>query len=534
MFDGNITINIGNVSSKDKDRRHRSAIVAASYQAGEVLFSTKKKREVDAREAGDGDVMFTKILAPDGAPDWVFERSKLWNNVERDAIRADSRLAKKIMVAFTRDIPEPLRIKLLEEFVQPFIKMGCVVDLAIHNDPEDHNPHAHILLTTSQLKPDGFMGKGGKIKDLDEKRFVNDTRKAWADITNLYLENIGSSLRVDHRSYKTRGIAKVPTQHRGPQYNEKEHAEPIAHRERGLGSDAEPNEQAEQQIEKTPSRTEDVMSKPTLEELKKYPHLIHREEWPPAREAAQVMTAEERDEHQRYWHEQDEQEIEIIEKQMRMEVEQDYIDAGREHAQQQKQEKPEGEYDFAIRKAKLERGWISEPQREFVEDMDMDRQVRKRSQNEYNALYQRAVDMNPTREEVELRDMAKTMTPERKQEIHNLIIGKRIERLQAADNQARRAELEKHLKDFEKRKLQEFAEADYEVDKDRYPVPGPNGELTAPSELEQGMQAMLAEYERDENIVELDHDANEWQRQGRARDEMINEFEKEQERERER
>ena len=48
------------------------------------------------------------------------------------------------------------------------------------------------------------------------------------------------------------------------------------------------------------------------------------------------------------------------------------------------------------------------------------------------------------------------------------------------------------------------------------------------------MQEMLAEYERDENILEPDHDANEWQRQGRARDEMINEFEKEQERERER
>lgn len=538
MQDGNITCNVGNVSASDKDRRHRSALSAASYQSGEVLFSNKKNRSVDAREAGDGDVQFTQIIAPDGAPKWVFDRNTLWNTVERDAYRKDNRLAKKIMVALPREIPDNLRVNLLLDYIKPYVAWGAVADIAIHNDPEDHNPHAHILLTTHKLKPDGFLGKGFKITGLDERRFVNNARKDWAELLNLYLEKVGSSLRVDHRSYKARGIGVEPTRHRGPHFQETELnlTEPIKSREHGHGSGAEPVEQQGRQVkEKTPEQTEDVMTKPTAEELKHYPHLAQQDTWPPAREAAPDMTRQERDEHHRYWQDQDNAEIQHLANDFYGEHQQDYLQAEREHTASLKSPEPEAdEYAFAINKAKQERGWITDQQREYVEDMVMDRQVRERHQQEQNALYKRAIDMKPTRAEVELRDMANTMTPERKQAVHSYIISKRMERLQVADNQARKDELDKHLQVFEKKKLQEFAEAEIEVDKDRYPVPGPNGEPIAQSQLEQAQEAMRAELEREWNVPTTEQDQNEWQRMGRARDEMMEEFEKEQERERER
>ena len=40
-------------------------------------------------------------------------------------------------------------------------------------------------------------------------------RKAWADVTNLYLERAGRAERIDHRSNAERGIDEIPTVHMG-------------------------------------------------------------------------------------------------------------------------------------------------------------------------------------------------------------------------------------------------------------------------------------------------------------------------------
>ena len=40
-------------------------------------------------------------------------------------------------------------------------------------------------------------------------------RKAWADLTNDFLERNGSPQRIDHRSNAERGIDEIPTVHMG-------------------------------------------------------------------------------------------------------------------------------------------------------------------------------------------------------------------------------------------------------------------------------------------------------------------------------
>lgn len=40
-------------------------------------------------------------------------------------------------------------------------------------------------------------------------------RKAWADITNKYLEENSIQEKVDHRSYQRQGIEQIPTIHMG-------------------------------------------------------------------------------------------------------------------------------------------------------------------------------------------------------------------------------------------------------------------------------------------------------------------------------
>ena len=98
------------------------------------------------------------------------------------------------------------------------------VDFAIH-DTGSGNPHCHIMLTMRPLDERGaWAAKSKKEYDLDENgerirlpsgRYKthkvdltgwNDKgnallwRKAWADISNAYLERAGSRSRIDHRS----------------------------------------------------------------------------------------------------------------------------------------------------------------------------------------------------------------------------------------------------------------------------------------------------------------------------------------------
>jgi len=117
-------------------------------------------------------------------------------------------------------------------------KVLCV-DYAIH-DTGKGNPHCHIMLTMRPLDERGaWAAKSQKEYDLDENgerirlpsgRYKthkvdltgwNDKgnallwRKAWADLTNDFLERNGSPQRIDHRSNAERGIDEIPTVHMG-------------------------------------------------------------------------------------------------------------------------------------------------------------------------------------------------------------------------------------------------------------------------------------------------------------------------------
>ena len=112
-------------------------------------------------------------------------------------------------------------------------------DIALH-DKDDGNPHAHILLTMRPLNEDKTWGakskkeyildeNGEKVKlkngnyktrkintvDWNEQDKAEHWRKAWADITNKYLEENNIQDKVDHRSYQRQGIEQIPTIHLG-------------------------------------------------------------------------------------------------------------------------------------------------------------------------------------------------------------------------------------------------------------------------------------------------------------------------------
>ena len=69
-------------------------------------------------------------------------------------------------------------------------------------------------------------GLGKKTRVLDDRKTgpqeVTEMRKLAADIINEHLAAVNADIRVDHRSFKDRGIEREPTTHLGPAATEME------------------------------------------------------------------------------------------------------------------------------------------------------------------------------------------------------------------------------------------------------------------------------------------------------------------------
>lgn len=216
----------------------KSAVAASAYRSGEKI-----KNEYDGIVhdfTRKGGIAHTEILLPQNAPQEFSDRGTLWNSVEKIEKSKNSQLAREIEVALPKELDREKQINLVREYVKEnFVKVGMCADIALH-DKNDGNPHCHILLTMRPLNEDTTWGakskkeyildeNGEKVKlkngnyktrkinttDWNEQDKAEEWRKAWADITNKYLEENSIQDKVDHRSYQRQGIEQIPTIHLG-------------------------------------------------------------------------------------------------------------------------------------------------------------------------------------------------------------------------------------------------------------------------------------------------------------------------------
>ena len=172
-----------------------SAVAAAAYRSGEKLTDerTGEQHDYSRRSGVDG----SEIIAPEGAADWVRDRDRLWNAGELSEKRKDSQVAREVRVALPRELDPEERRELVREFAKAeFTGRGMVADVSYH-DGTSGNPHAHILLTTRQLKSDGF---GGKDRSWNDKELLLRWREQWAERANRAMDRAGSRERIDHRT----------------------------------------------------------------------------------------------------------------------------------------------------------------------------------------------------------------------------------------------------------------------------------------------------------------------------------------------
>ena len=154
----------------------RSAVAAASYRSGERLWDNEQGKWCTKNNERLGEVVYTNILAPEHAPEFVYDRAQLWNAVERSVLKKDgttmnprtskdgkmtnggAQLFRECQLTLPRELwfgDRARAIATVEKFTtDQFVCHGMVADIAFHDtlaSDGGRNVHAHIMLTMRRL-----------------------------------------------------------------------------------------------------------------------------------------------------------------------------------------------------------------------------------------------------------------------------------------------------------------------------------------------------------------------------------------------
>lgn len=151
----------------------------------------------------------TTILTPEGAPEWTRNSEMLWNTVEAGEKRVDAQLAREFILALPVELDAQAQFAVAKEWAQrELVASGMVVEISLHHDKANKNPHVHLLASMRRLEGEKFSTK--KATDWNRVDLLVEQRHSWAEAVNAALEKAGSAERVDHRSLKDRGLDQLP------------------------------------------------------------------------------------------------------------------------------------------------------------------------------------------------------------------------------------------------------------------------------------------------------------------------------------
>jgi hypothetical protein len=226
----------------------RSVVAAVAYQHAARLAQSEGLTFYEGRDVHDYSkkkgVLDSYLLVPRNAPEWAHDRTALWNAAEAAERRKNSITGREIILSLPHELGLEDHQIMTRRFGEHLVRRyGVAVDIAVHAPSEKgdrRNVHAHLMMTTRELGPDGF---GAKTRALDEgrpqlivdqdKQAVLDAdgkkqyrpgrgalevrwmREEWAGIENKFLLDRGFET-VDHRSLKEQGSERQPQPKLGP------------------------------------------------------------------------------------------------------------------------------------------------------------------------------------------------------------------------------------------------------------------------------------------------------------------------------
>ncbi|MFE3839326.1 Ti-type conjugative transfer relaxase TraA [Pseudogemmobacter sonorensis] len=186
-----------------------SAVASAAYRSASRMRDERIDRVQDF--SAKRGVVHSEVMLPDGAPEYLGDRERLWNDVEAFEARRDAQLAREVEFSIPREMTQAQGIELARDFAQAeFVDQGMIADLNVHWDIGEDGmpkPHAHVMLTMRSVDENGF---GPKVRDWNRTEMVERWRERWAEHVNERLAELDIDARIDHRSLEAQGIGLEP------------------------------------------------------------------------------------------------------------------------------------------------------------------------------------------------------------------------------------------------------------------------------------------------------------------------------------
>jgi hypothetical protein len=140
-----------------------------------------------------------------------------WEEAERRERRADSRLARELIVALPDELTTEQAISLANGYAARIAETyGTLVTCCIHEAEAGSaaGRHAHIVIATRTASvTNGEVTLGAKMRKWDRgdlsAGIVEDLRSVWGEFANEALSRAGVDAAIDMRSYARRGSQKI-------------------------------------------------------------------------------------------------------------------------------------------------------------------------------------------------------------------------------------------------------------------------------------------------------------------------------------
>lgn len=205
------------MSIKNHSRMNRkklkieSAVKKGAYRVGMDLVDEKTEKKYAEAGKGEREKIETVTLLTKNSSEKFHNPQYFYNEIERAEKRKDARYFKEIELSLFRELSQTenkeLAMKLSKEIQQ---KYNLPIQVNFHK-MHTSNPHCHIVIPLRPIEGEHFSNK--KNRDINKREFVKESRERWNDLANQKFKQKNLNLFVDHRSYKERGINKIPQKH---------------------------------------------------------------------------------------------------------------------------------------------------------------------------------------------------------------------------------------------------------------------------------------------------------------------------------
>ena len=193
---------IAHLSIRPHSRGAGHTVAAAlAYRQGLELVDARSGEVHDyTRRSG---IAATGFAFGDQAPAWDRDDPQAFADaLESAETRGNARIARDVEVSLPHELTEAQRTALAQDWSQALSgAYAAPVAWAVHRPDrrgDRRNHHAHFLMATRRLGPDGRLG--AKLRELDDRRTgpeqVVAMRLRWQEVCNAHLERAGLDARI--------------------------------------------------------------------------------------------------------------------------------------------------------------------------------------------------------------------------------------------------------------------------------------------------------------------------------------------------